>query len=173
LQPSIPQHPSTSATLSESNHLNRKCPSGLNIATLNVRSINNKSACVTDFISSRNIDVLALQETWHENSESLTLLRAVPAGYSIVEAARSAKSNDAMNAHSGSMRESVGGGVAIIYRAELKMKKINTLPIMRTCEYVCCRFGSANCGDIIVLSLYRPGSKPLTSDFFIGVHNST
>ena len=155
----------SSATLFQPSQRPRQLP-GLNIATLNVRSINNKSACVTDFIASHNIDIFALQETWHENSESLTLRRAVPAGYSIVEAARSAKSNEAVNNNNGQLRAS-GGGVAIIYRAELKMKKISTLPIMKTCERVCCRFSSANCGDVIVLSLYRPGSKPLTSEFLL------
>jgi len=154
----------SSDTLFRPNQLVRQLP-GLNIATLNVRSINNKSARVTDFIASHNIDIFALQETWHENSESLALRRAVPAGYSIVDAARSAKTNDVMN-NNGLLRAS-GGGVAIIYRAELKMKKINTLPIVKTCEHVCCRFSSANCGDVIVLSLYRPGSKPLTSEFLL------
>ena len=34
------------------------------------------------------LDVLALQETWHESVESVSLRRAVPEGYTFTEAAR-------------------------------------------------------------------------------------
>ena len=33
-------------------------------------------------------------------------------------------------------------------------------------EFVCCRLNTGCQGDMIILSIYRPGSKPLTDEFF-------
>ena len=136
--------------------------SGLLVGCLNARSVNRKSATITDIIASSNLDVLAIQETWHENSESLTLHRAIPPGYSVVEKAREAKVTINLRA-----RVSTGGGVAIIYRSEFKCKKLLTSSSYKTFEYVCCRLTASGSGsDVVIVSLYRPGSKPLTAEFF-------
>jgi len=136
---------------------------GLKVGTFNVRSANKKSATISDIIASLHLDILALQETWHENTDSLSIRSAAPHGYCIVETARprDPKSSDKLQA-----RVSVGGGVAIIHRAEFKAKRINSLPKLKTCEVVCCRMSTANNSDVIVLSLYRPGSKSLTTEFY-------
>ena len=39
----------------------------------NARSVNNKSAMIVETIVSSRLDILALQETWRENSDSLYL----------------------------------------------------------------------------------------------------
>jgi len=132
------------------------------IGTLNIRSINNKSATVTNIISSFQLDILSLQETWHENTDSLSLRRAVPAGYSVVEAAKVGKATARLQD-----RSAIGGGVAIIYRSDFKTRKIMTLPSFKTMENVCCRITVPRQGDVVILSLYRPGSKPLTVEFFL------
>lgn len=134
---------------------------GLHVGSLNIRSVNKKSASISDIIETSSLDILALQETWHEHSDSLSLRRAVPPGYCVDETARDAKITDRLQA-----RYSLGGGVAIIYRSEFKAKKLTTLPQCKTFELVCCRLHSTRAGDVIVLSVYRPGSKPLSSIFF-------
>ena len=95
---------------------------GFLFGTLNVRSVNNKSATICDIIASNDLDILAMQETWHENIDSLSLKRTVPTGYSLVEAARENKLSDKLTTRSNSY-----GGVAIIYRSEYKAKKVTSL----------------------------------------------
>lgn len=134
---------------------------GLLIGSLNTRSVNNKSATINDIISSLNLDILAMQETWHENADSVALRRAAPPGYSFVEAARDVKFTSNLRT-----RASVGGGVAIIYRSEYKPKKLSALPCCKTFEYVCVQLKIPNQRDVIALSIYRPGSKSLTAELF-------
>jgi len=112
-------------------------------------------------VSSLDLDILALQETWHENTDSLALRRAVPPGYSVVERARDGKPNVKLGA-----RASVGGGVAIIYRSQFKAKKLTTLPHCKTFEYVSCQLKIAGQENVVILSIYRPGSQALTAELF-------
>ena len=114
----------------------------------------------TDIINSSQLDILALQEIWHENSDSLALRRAVPDGYYVIDEARVNK-NSASQQHS-----KFHGGVAIIYRSEYNAKKLVSLPHFSTFEYVGCRFNASHKGDVVILSVYRPGSKSITSQFF-------
>jgi len=133
---------------------------GLLLGSLNVRSLNNKSASVTDLLSEMHLDVFALQETWHENSNSLSLNRAVPPGYNVVDAARPSSCDRV------GMATISGGGVAIIYRSDLKCHKVTTLPSVRSFEYVCCRLTTSQRNELTVLSMYRPGSHAVTNEFF-------
>jgi len=134
---------------------------GFLFGTLNVRSVSNKSATICDIIASNDLDILAMQETWHENIDSLSLKRTVPPGYSLVEAARENKLSDKLTTRSNSY-----GGVAIIYRSKYKAKKVTTLLSCKSMEFVCCRLNTGCQGDMIILSVYRPGSKPLTDEFY-------
>ena len=61
---------------------------GLSIGSLNVRSIGKKVAAVCDILASSNLDVLVLQETWHEYADLVSLRRAAPPAYSVIEEAR-------------------------------------------------------------------------------------
>jgi len=133
------------------------------MASFNVRSVNNKSASISDLISEYHLDVLALQETWHENTDSLSLRRAVPPGYCVVDAARNINNNDNIDAR---MHSTAGGGVAIIYREVYKCHKVGTLPSVNAFEYVCCRLTTTARYDLIILSIYRPGSRAVTNEFF-------
>jgi len=134
---------------------------GLLIGGLNVRSINKKSATISDILTTHKLDVLAVQETWHEGSDALSLRRAVPDGYDVVEEARSKKAGSELREYAGSY-----GGVAVIYRNDVKAKKLTTLPSCKTFEYVCCRLNTSRQGDVVIMSVYRPGSKHITSEFF-------
>jgi len=136
------------------------CLSDLTMASFNVRSINNKSAAISDLISEYHLDVLALQETWHENTDSLSLRCAVPPGYCVVDAARNGKTDNA------EMRmNSAGGGVAIIYREQYKCHKVVSLPSVKSFEFVCCRLTTTARYEFTVLSIYRPGSHAVTNEF--------
>jgi exonuclease III len=135
--------------------------SGLSVGSLNIRSIRHRSATVTDLLDSFRLDILAVQETWHESSESLDLLRSVPTGYGVVEAGRPREANIKSRG-----RVSVGRGVAIIHRSGFKVKKMTALPKTTTFEYVGCHISTGDKGGLVVISIYRPGSKPLKLDFY-------
>ena len=136
---------------------------GIKIGSLNIRSIGKKSASVHDLLQSLRLDVLALQETWHENVDSLSLRRAVPEGYAYIEAARQRSITELDAAKD---RTLSGGGVAVIYRNNYRMKKLPALPIVQTFEYAGCRLSLSCKSDVIVMSIYRPGSKKVAPLFF-------
>ena len=152
---------STSNT-SSANTASCRSQSQLTMASFNVRSINNKSASISDLISEYHLDILSLQETWHESTDSLSLRCAVPPGYNVVEAARNGKTGiNEMRMHS-----TAGGGVAIIYREQYKCHKVVSLPSVKSFEFVCCRITTTARYEFTVLSIYRPGSHAVTNEFF-------
>lgn len=55
-------------TFSQNTVVNVLC-SNMRIAHLNTRSINNKTALITDTILDRKIDILCLSETWHKEND--------------------------------------------------------------------------------------------------------
>ena len=61
---------------------------GLAIGTLNVHSVGQKSSAVCDQFNTHSMDILTLQESWHENTDSISLRRAAPPGYAVTEEAR-------------------------------------------------------------------------------------
>ena len=88
-----------------------------------------------------SLDVLALTETWHTASDDERIHLATPAGYTVAEVARPFGR---------------GGGVAIVYRKQLKCSRISQ-PSRVTMEVLCVRPTSTN-GLIVMLNVYRPGS---------------
>lgn len=97
------------------------------------------------------VDILALQETWHHDSDDIALCSSAPDGYSIIDAAR--------------LADHPGGGVAIIFRTACNGRKL-TLPFHPTSfESVSAEFNSAG-HHLIVVSIYRPGSAALSCQFF-------
>jgi len=58
------------------------------IGWLNARSVRNKVDAVSDIITDRRLDALAIQETWHTTNNDTCLRLVTPAGYAIVDAAR-------------------------------------------------------------------------------------
>ena len=53
----------------------RKMDRQLKICALNIRSVNNKVDDVLEVMRTYNLHILALSESWHENSESVTIKR--------------------------------------------------------------------------------------------------
>ena len=72
---------------------------------LNARSITKKAVAISELISDRALDVLAVTERWHRGSDDVSLRTATPAGYAVIDAARQART---------------GGGIAVIYRSYYK-----------------------------------------------------
>lgn len=141
----------------------RKSPSadkqgcGISFGLLNVQSVTEKSVALCDVITSRRLDVFALTETWHQDSDDLPLKRSAPPGYSIVDVPRreSRASTDEVR----------GGGVALIYSNRFTAKRI-TLDIKPTTfEVLCCSLRSASV-NVVYVVIYRPGSAHLTEQFF-------
>src|SRR5208282_3400990 len=85
-------------------------------ATLNVHSINDKSADVHDIIADCRLDVLTLTETWHTTNDDLSLRRSAPPGYSIIGAPRVQPVASSVN----------HGGVAVLFRDRFTARRIET-----------------------------------------------
>ena len=108
---------------------------------------------VSDTISARHLHVMVLTETWHQQSTDLSLRRAAPPGYSIMDAARP----------SADVRR--GGGVALIYSNRFAAKSITLDVKPTTFEFLGCTLRSASLITTYVV-LYRPGSEPVCDTFF-------
>ena len=104
------------------------------IGWLNVQSLTNKTDAVNALISDRELDVLALTETWHSASDDVRLRLATPIDYAVADSARPTGR---------------GGGVAVIFRKHLKCSRV-PLPSCATFEHVCVRLTSAS-GPAVLL----------------------
>ena len=72
------------------------------VGWLNAQSIHKKAVAISELISDRSFDVMAVTETWHRSAEDVSLRSAAPPGYAVVDAPRAA---------------GIGGGVAVFYRS--------------------------------------------------------
>ena len=81
-----------------------------------------------------SLDMLALQEMWHENSDSISLRRAATLGYAVMEevwlfATSKQPSERILNY----------GNVAIVHRSTYKSSKLSLLLRVQMFEFICCR----------------------------------
>jgi exonuclease III len=74
---------------------------------INARSVKNKCTVLNEFISDNKLDVVGITETWLGKYDQPVLHNLCPAGYKIASKIR---------------QTGRGGGVAIIYNADLKVK---------------------------------------------------
>ena len=129
------------------------------IGTLNVRSVGKKYAAVCDLLNTHSLNILALQETCHENTDYISLRRAAPPGYAVTEGARRSTTSKRP-----SDRVQNYGGASIVYRSSFKSSKLSSQPQVITLEYICCRLHGDTSGDVVA-SVYRPGSAVVTPIF--------
>ena len=123
----------------------------------------NKATYVADILYS-SIDVLALQETWHESSEDIAIRSVVPPNFSFVEAARpSVIPNLTSCSHQ-------WGGVAILFRKTFNSRSVNGFPNYSSFESVAVELSHASM-RFLVVSVYRPGSSAVTLQFFTEFSN--
>ena len=83
----------------------------LTMGLSNVRSASRNADAIADFISTYNVDILALTETWlsSEDGERILLI-ACPPGFNVLHVPRSGAR---------------GGGVAVLHRSSLRVSRVN------------------------------------------------
>src|SRR5260221_3007631 len=137
------------------------CPStlGLQCGLLNARSIRNKTASIQALISDFGLDCLVITETCHESSTDVCIKRCTPSGYRCLDVPRR------LSMPVVSDRQPAGGGVAVIYRYTYTMKTIDIGFLPTSFEFSCSLRYSSRLNTFI-LTIYRPGSAPITDQFF-------
>ena len=90
---------------------NRTIP--VDFCLLNTRSVKNKASTVKDFVVDKNIDLLALTESWLRpgNTDANVINELCPTGYHLLHIPRQSRT---------------GGGVALLYRKVFRIKKQST-----------------------------------------------
>ena len=114
--------------------------------TRSVTSSQWSSSCIN---RERSLDVLALTETWHTASDDNCLRLATLSDYAVVDVARPSRR---------------AGGIAVIFRKHWKCATLPT-PTCSTFEVLAVRL-TTDSGPFIVITVYRPGSDHLCTQFF-------
>lgn len=128
----------------------------LTIYLQNFHSIRNKAISVSDFAASNNIDILALTETWLNETETTVIANLVPVGYTFQHVPRPA---------------GIGGGVGLLFKSGLTVKtRTSTKDKLYThFEHMDCNVSSGS-SQFTVGVIYRPPSSSKnrlkTSTFF-------
>jgi len=90
----------------------------LTCATLNIRSLRNKIDAVDELICANGLDLLALTETWHEDSNCITIGRLRELHYSVMEEARLIPSSSDRD----TLEFINHGGVALLSTAAVRIR---------------------------------------------------
>ena len=95
------------------------------LCSLNVRSINNKTLYIREFIIDNNLDILFLCETWlGTDYDETSISEFLPPGYKLLHQARTNQR---------------GGGVGIVYKGELDVVKTDSSDGTTLLEYLTCK----------------------------------
>ena len=119
-------------------------PSGSNgrikIATMNVRSIKPETAPFSGYVTSKNLDIVAVTETWLKHDETKSTIADIsPPGFSFFHEPRA--------------DQRAGGGVGTLVSDQLKTD-IHPLPSFKTFEAISARIGNNSFSGFVVC-LYR------------------
>ena len=129
---------------------------GLRMATWNARSLTDKFAYVAHTLLERQLDLLAVTESWHRCSDDVPVLRAAPPGYTIHDRPRAPHPDG---------QPTRGGGIVVFLRSSLRSSQIHLDMQITTFEALCLSIATPH-GSTTVLSVYRPGSVIPTGKFF-------
>mgnify|MGYP003547058831 FL=1 len=130
-------------------------PPMINFTHLNIHSLCNKSASLSNYLSSHPTDILSLNETWIQPDDSPNFASSlIPPRYSIIHTPRSTGQK--------------GGGVAIVFRSFLKITRLaTTLPTPKSFELMTTKLICGN-KQFILINIYRPPShtfiNPITKE---------
>ena len=130
--------------------------SNVRVRLLNARSISHKTANIQQWIRDTKLNIVALVETWHDNSLSPDLIASAPAGFRYIDKARPRKNERILSVNH--------GGVCVLYDATFSARHVQ-LPSFSSFEVVCAYVHRAGFSAVIVV-LYRPGSVTVTQSFF-------
>lgn len=114
------------------------CCSTMRLAHFNTRSINNKTALITDTILDRKIDILCLSETWHKDNDYLNLNMCAPSGYKYIDVPRASGK---------------GGGLAAVFASNISLDVIDAPTVS---SFECLVFKVNGASPVLVLLIYRP-----------------
>ena len=117
---------------------------GLKIMDMNVRSLGNKVEAIRILLLSRSLDILALTETWLDETWNDKELAVV--GYNLFRRDREANNQS---------RSCVGGGIVIYARDSLMGKRRYDLE-SNEMEQMCIEVKQHRYASFFVSSLYRP-----------------
>ena len=106
---SKPPNESSGACSSNLRSLQVKSDSLANFCCINTQSIRNKTVEFCDFVLSKNLDIIAVCETWLRADDSVTICDLTPRGYFFQHVPRLHKS---------------GGGVGLLFRSTLSVTEI-------------------------------------------------
>ncbi|ESO04342.1 hypothetical protein HELRODRAFT_172705 [Helobdella robusta] len=122
----------------------------MKLGLLNVRSLSNKSVVIYDALLHNKIDVMVLTETWHRASNDDSVKSALPPGYGYDDAVR-----EFDPAH---------GGLIVMVKDVYSLRRLD-IPKLTSFECLCVQISMANT-PVILMAIYRPGSKGADKLFF-------
>ncbi|CAC5424857.1 unnamed protein product [Mytilus coruscus] len=113
----------------------------LSLVTLNTRSVKNKTTSICDFLTSNNVDIFALTETWLGSSVDKHIISEItPDGYDLHHVARTNRK---------------GGGVAVIFNKSLEVKPVSSKHSFSHFELLECNVSSKH-HRFRLCVIYRP-----------------
>ena len=137
--------------------LRRLFPRELTLGCLNACSIRRKSAVLTDVLSTYDLDVFAVTESWHKTADDLSVRMMRPAGYSSLDAPRSSSAVG--------LRKQRGGGLVLLHKEGLSAKRLRFSVTPTTFELLGATLTSAS-SSLVVVVVYRPGGDAVENQFF-------
>ncbi|KAL5260505.1 hypothetical protein ACHWQZ_G010593 [Mnemiopsis leidyi] len=115
------------------------------MGVFNARSICNKTAGILELLSDENIDICMLSETWLRKGDTSKISEIKDLGYNTSHCSRPGR----------------GGGVAILFKKNLRLTKRN-VKACKSFEHIECSMKSGN--DIVrLISIYRSPSAALSN----------
>ena len=111
--------------------------------SLNARSIRNKVSSVMTYVVDNHVDITLIQESWIRKCDGSILTEIKEYGYDIITYRKTVKLE-------------WGGGVATIFRKNLKVNCIKCPIKFKTFEHVTCKVITET-GPILIVNVYRRG----------------
>ena len=113
----------------------------VNFCLWNAQSIKNKTACFSDYLCEKKIDLAALTETWFNNFDSAVKAECLPDGYKLFDIAR---------------KDQRGGGIALVYRNSFVIKVVDTRPHYESFDASDLILTSSQTSRLRLSIIYRP-----------------